>query len=308
MHKFRKLLVVWLTLPLFIGACGNGNAAPPAAGRLKVVATFSVLSDLVQNVGGGRIELRALVGPGVDTHTFSPSPADNKTLAEAALVFENGLGFETWLDDLYTASGSRGRRVIVTEGIDPLGAEHEEELDHGELDPHVWHSAANAITMVKNVEAALAQADPANAAIYQTNAEAYIARLEELDGWIFDQTKSLPEDRRKLVTTHDTFGYFADRYGFEVIGAVLPSSTEGASPSAQDLAALIEAVKAAGVPALFAENVSSSTLLQQIADEAGVAVVASLYTDALGPSGSGGDTYIKMMRYNVTTIVSELRK
>jgi ABC-type Zn uptake system ZnuABC Zn-binding protein ZnuA len=274
-------------------------------GKLKVVATFSVLGDLVQNVGGDKIELHTLVAPGVDTHTFEPSPADNRTLAEASLVFENGLGFETWLDHLYTSSGSKAERVAVSDGIEPLKVEGN---DRSEFDPHVWHSAANAIQMTRNIRDALVKADPANASSYQATAEAYLAQLQELDSWIFNEVKSLPEARRKLVTTHDTFGYFADRYGFEIIGTVLPTSTEGASPSAQEVAAMVETVRAAGVPAVFAENVSSNTLLRQIADEAGITVVASLYTDALGPTGSDGDTYLKMMRYNVTAIVSELDK
>ena len=160
--------------------------------------------------------------------------------------------------------------------------------------------------MVEAIRDALAKADAPNAAYYQANAEAYTAQLQELDNWVFTQVKTLPESRRKLVTTHDTFAYFADRYGFEIIGTVLPVSTEGASPSAQEVASLVESVKAAGVPAVFAENVSSNTLLRQVADEAGVSVVASLYTDALGLLGSDGDTYLKMMRYNVTTIVVSL--
>ncbi|MEK6574713.1 MAG: metal ABC transporter substrate-binding protein, partial [Chloroflexota bacterium] len=300
----RQGLALAIIISLVAAAC----VAPPTlvpTGKLKVVATFSVLGDLVQNVGGDKIELHTLVAPGVDTHTFEPSPADNRTLAEASLVFENGLGFETWLDDLYTSSGSKAERVAVSDGIEPLKVEGN---DRGEFDPHVWHSAAHAIQMTRNIRDALAKADPANASAYQANAETYIAQLQELDSWILNEVKSLPEARRKLVTTHDTFGYFADRYGFEIIGTVLPSSTEGASPSAQEVAALVETVKAAGAPVVFAENVSSNTLLRQIADEAGITVVASLYTDALGPTGSDGDTYLKMMRYNVTTIVSELNK
>ena len=297
-----------LTLAILLSLVAAACVAPPTrvpTGKLKVVATFSVLGDLVQNVGGDKIELHTLVAPGVDTHTFEPSPADNRTLAEASLVFENGLGFETWLDDLYTSSGSKAERVAVSDGIEPLKVEGD---DRSEFDPHVWHSAANAIQMTRNIRDALAKADPANASAYQANAETYIAQLQELDSWILNEVKSLPEARRKLVTTHDTFGYFADRYGFEITGTVLPSSTEGASPSAQEVAALVETVKAAGAPVVFAENVSSNTLLRQIADEAGITVVASLYTDALGPTGSDGDTYLKMMRYNVTTIVSELNK
>jgi ABC-type Zn uptake system ZnuABC Zn-binding protein ZnuA len=301
----RRFLCATLSLiGLLAAACGAVARPPTPGGKLQVVATFSVVGDLVRNVGGDKVELTALVGPGRDTHTFEPSPADAKALVGATVIFENGLGFEPWLDDLYTASGSRARRVAVTDGVEPRTATEGEEA--GETDPHAWHSVANVIQMVKNIRDALASADPANATTYQANADQYIAELEVLDAWVFEQVKTLPADRRKLVTTHDTFGYFAERYGFEVVGTVLPTTTEGASPSAKDLAALVEAVKAQGVPAVFGENVSSNALLKQVADEAGVKFIDSLYTDALGPAGSDGDTYVKMMRYNVSTIATAL--
>jgi ABC-type Zn uptake system ZnuABC Zn-binding protein ZnuA len=302
---FRKFFSLFISAALLSAACG-GAATP--TNKLKVVATYSILGDLVQNVGGDRIELKTLVGPGQDTHTFEPVPADARTLAEADLVFENGLGFETWLDDLYASSGSDAERIAITESLELLKGEGQTEQEHSDFDPHVWHDAAKAIGMVKAIRDALTKADAANAPIYQANAEKYIAELQALEAWVFDQVKTLPADRRKLVTTHDTFGYFAARYGFEVIGTILPATTEGASPSAQEVDRLVAEVKAAGIPAVFAENVSSNTLLRQVADEAGVKVVASLYTDALGPAASDGDTYIKMMRYNVTTIVAELGK
>jgi ABC-type Zn uptake system ZnuABC Zn-binding protein ZnuA len=170
----------------------------------------------------------------------------------------------------------------------------------------VWHDVGNAIGMVETIRAALAAADPAHRTEYEANARAYTAQLNELDDWVIAQVATLPPERRKLVTTHDTLGYFAARYGFTVLGSVLPTSTEGASPSAQDVARLVEAVRAAGVPAIFAENVSNNSLINQVANEAGVKVAASLYTDALGPEGSGAETYLGMMRQNVTTIVTAL--
>ncbi|HKZ70227.1 MAG TPA: zinc ABC transporter substrate-binding protein [Anaerolineales bacterium] len=296
----RKLTYLLVTFSILIAACNSGSVKQTASSKLNVVVTFSVLNDLVQNVGGDNVKVHTLVRPGLDAHTFEPSPADSKTLAEASLIFENGLKFEPWLDDLYTASGASARRIVVSEGIEPLANED------GELDPHVWHSAVNTIRITENIRDALAQADPANAATYSANADAFIAQLQELDAWIFAEVENLPAERRKLITTHDTFAYFAERYGFSVIGTLLPTSTEGASPSAQEVAQLVEAIKEANVPAVFAENVSSNTLLRQVADEAGVAVTASLYTDALGPAGSDGDTYLNMMRYNVQTIVTEL--
>lgn len=276
----------------------------PAGGKFKVVATFSVLGDFVQNVGGDRIELRTLAGPGADTHTYEPTPADTAALAEARLVFENGLGFETWLDKLYTASDSKAMRVVVTKAVQPRVITEGDE--QGETDPHAWHDVAQAVSMVEAVREALVQADPANAQAYQVNAQAYLEQLKELDGWIVEQVKTLPTERRKLVMTHDTFGYFAQRYGFEILGTLLPGSTEGASPSAQEIVALVEKVKAANVPAVFSENVSSNTLLKQVADEAGVKIIVSLYTDALGPPGSQGDTYLNMERFNVATIIEAL--
>ena len=300
----RYLCASLVLLSLLAAACSATTLPPTPGGNLQVVATFSVVGDLVRNVGGDKIELTTLVGPGRDTHTFEPSPAEAKALVEAAVIVENGLGFETWLDDLYASSTSTAKRVVVTDGIKPRLASEGDKA--GATDPHVWHSVDNAVQMVKNIRDALAKADPANAATYQVNADAYLTQLQELDAWVFAQVKAVPEARRKLVTTHDTFGYFAARYGFAVVGTILPTSTEGASPSAKELAALIEAVKAQGVPAVFAENVSSNALLNQVAAEAGVKVVASLYTDALGPSGSEGETYEKMVRYNVTTIVNAL--
>lgn len=300
---------------LLAAAAACGPAAPRESGPLRVVATFSIVGDLARNVGGEHIALTVLAGPGADAHTFIPTARDAAAVAQAQVVLENGLDFETWLDDLYAASGSTATRAVVSAGVSTLSGEagygvdehaEDDEHGHGAVDPHIWHSVANAILMTNNIRDALIAADPANAAAYRANAAAYAAQLQVLDDWIFAEVARLPAERRKLVTTHDTFGYFADRYGFEVAGTVLPASTEGASPSAQELAALVEAVRAAGVPAVFAENVAASGLLSQVAHEAGVEVVASLFTDALGPEGSGAPTYIEMMRYNVTTIVQAL--
>ncbi len=284
-----------------LAACQPAGAP---AGRLKVIATYSILGDLVRNVGGDEVELRTLVGPGGDAHEFEPSPADGVALAEAALIFENGLELETWLDDLYSASGSKATRVVVTEGIEPLAAS---EGEPGEVDPHVWHDAAHVMRMVGRIRDNLVQADPAHTDTYTANAEAYLTQLRELDAWIADQVNTLPDDRRKLVTSHDTFGYFARRYGFEILGTALGSvSTAVADPAAGEIAELVEEIKAAGVPAIFAENVSNPRLMEQIALEAGVQLAPALYTDALGEPGSDGDTYLKLIRYNVTTIVTAL--
>jgi zinc/manganese transport system substrate-binding protein len=294
---------------------------PTVSGEpLPVVATFSILGDLVQAVGGEAVQVTTLIGPGVDAHTFDPAPADLVTLESAAVIFENGLGFEPWLDGFFASTQPKGTRVIVSDGIEPrhVSEEHEKheedhedeeeaEHHHGDVDPHVWHNVANAIVMVENIRDALVTADPDNAAIYEANATAKIADLEELDAWMREQVATIPEERRKLVTSHDTFGYFADAYGFDGLGTALGSaSTEAGDPSARDVAILIEEIAAAGVPAIFAENVSNPDLMESIAAEAGVTLAPPLFTDALGEPGTEAANYDGMMRGNVTTIVNAL--
>jgi zinc/manganese transport system substrate-binding protein len=297
-------------------ACG-GEAEGPGDGPVKVVATYSILGDLVENVGGEKVELTTLVGPNGDAHTFEPAPSDNAELAEAEVVFENGLGFEPWLGDLYVSSGSEAARVTVTDPIEPLtvaaeGQGHEEHAhedeEHGEVDPHVWHDVNNAIVMVKSIRDALSEADPKNAATYKRNAQAYIADLEALDAEVREEVGSIPEEDRVLFTSHDTFGYFADRYGFEVDTALASASTEAGDPSAGQSAELVKKVEGSGVPAIFADNVSDAGVMEGIAAEAGVELAPPLYTDALGEPGSEGGTYVGMVRYNVSTMSEALQQ
>ena len=302
-------------------ACG-GEAESPGNGPVTVVATYSILGELVENVGGEKVELTTLVGPNGDAHTFEPAPSDNAELAEAEVVFENGLGFEPWLDDLYASSGSDATRVTVTDPIEPLtvaaeGQGHEEDAheedahedeEHGEVDPHVWHDVNNAIVMVKSVRDALSEADPKNAATYETNAKGYIADLEALDADVREEVGAIPGEDRVLFTSHDTFGYFAERYGFEVDTALASASTEAGDPSAGQTAELVEKVEGSGVPAIFADNVSDAGVMEGIAAEAGVELAPPLYTDALGEPASEGGTYVGMVRYNVSTMSEALQQ
>jgi ABC-type Zn uptake system ZnuABC Zn-binding protein ZnuA len=293
---------------------------------LKVVATFSILGDLVANVAADKVELKVLVGAGSDTHTYEPSPADSATLSDAALIFEIGADFESWLDDLIESSGAKGTRIVLTEGMELLkfdghnddiheggegdkdeGEDHEGDDKHGELDPHVWHDVSLTIKMVERIRDALIAADAENADSYTLNAATYIIELGLLDADLLFAAEGLPEARRTLITTHDTFAYFGARYGFTVDSA-LGATTEAADPAAGEIAALIERVKAAAVPAIFADNVSNPRLMEQIAREAGVALAPPLFTDALGEAGSEGESYLKMMRYNMKTIVEALSK
>ena len=305
-----SLLVAAVAVPLLLGGCSDGARRP---GKVRVVATYSVLGDLVKNVAGDSADVVTLVGPDGDAHTFEPTPKDGISLAEADLIFENGVGFETWLDKLHSSSKSKARRVVVTEGLQLREGEVEHDHKEGtvhehEHDPHVWHDVRNAIHMVGVIRDRLAEADPPNADKYKANAAAYLDRLTALDAWVVGKVATLPKEKRKLVTSHDTFGYFAERHGFEVVGTVLASvSTEASDPSPVTFAKLVESVKAARVPAIFAENVHNPKLIERLATEAGVKLAPPLFTDALGKTGSEGDTYEKMVRHNVTTIVDALK-
>jgi ABC-type Zn uptake system ZnuABC Zn-binding protein ZnuA len=302
------VLLALVSLPL------SARAQTPAAAPLKVVATFSVLGDLTQAVGGENIQLTTLIGPGVDAHTYDPSPADLAMLEQADVIVENGLGFEPWLDNFLDSTNFQGERIVASDGITPRHADetaHDEEAQdeehaHGD-DPHVWHSVPNAIVMVEKIRDGLKAADPDRATAYDANAAAKIADLQELDAWVREQVATLPEERRKLVTSHDTFGYFADTYGFQIIGTALGSlSTEAGDPSVRQIAQLVAQIRESGVPAIFAENVANPDLMDAIAAEAGVTLAPPLYSDALGAPGTPGDTYDGMMRSNVETIVQAL--
>jgi zinc/manganese transport system substrate-binding protein len=309
------VLAIIASLPTLIPVAAQ---TPSTGGPLQVVASFSILGDLVKNVGGDAVEVTTLISPGVDAHTYDPAPADLVVLSKADVIFENGLGFEPWLDRFFASAQPSGARVVVTEGITPREAgadEHAQETqleddgagEQGQFDPHVWHDVANAIVMVGNIRDALVAADPDRAELYEANAAAYTAELKALDAGIREQVGTLPPELRKLVTSHDTFGYFAQAYGFDVLGTALGSiSTEAGDPSARDIATLITEIQDAGVPAIFAENVANPDLMESIAREAGVVLAPPLYTDALGPQGSPGATYIGMMQSNVTTIVDAL--
>jgi zinc/manganese transport system substrate-binding protein len=303
-----KKVFNWITLVLTVvmAACEQPATGTAAVTRPKVVATFSILGDLVRQVGGDLVELHTLVGPDGDAHTFEPAPADAVSVAQADLVFENGLEFEAWLDQLYTSSGSKAQRVEVTEGVTPgqIGVGDET----GSVDPHAWQDVTSSMKMVEIIRDALAMQDPAHAAAYQANAATYLAQLQTLDTEIQEMVNTLPIERRRLVTNHDALGYFARRYGFEILGNALGSiSTEAGEPSAAQLAQLIEEIKAAGVPAIFTENIENNSIINQVAQEAGVVVAPPLYTDALGLPGTDGETYLKMMRYNAETIVASLK-
>ena len=314
MRLYRFLTLLMPIALLILSSCTN-SAEPSGASTTSkptVLATFSILADLAQAVAGDDLNVITLVGPGSDAHTFEPTPNDSKLLSNAQLLLENGLGFEPWLDNLYAASGSKATRVVVSQGIMPLPAQgqHAANGEHAgeEFDPHIWQDVQNAIIMTRNIADALAKIDSSKAANYHSRAEQAISKLEALDSYVLGKVAELPAQKRKLVTSHDTFGYFAKRYGFTIVGTALGSvTTESNEPSAAQLAVLVEEIRAAQVKVIFAESGNNPDLIQTIAREAAVTLGPPLFADTLSDSNGKAASYDAMMRYNVSSIVDALK-
>jgi ABC-type Zn uptake system ZnuABC Zn-binding protein ZnuA len=283
--------------------------------RLRVVATTSVIGDLAARVGGDRIDLTTLVPPGTDPHVFQATPRDAATLSDAHLVLANGVGLEVFLGPLLE-SAAEGVAVAylypgielreMDDGDDHADDDSDSDHDHGDYDPHYWLAPHNGAIMVRNIGEALAVTDPANAAAYQQAVEALTVELEALDAWVAEEVSTIPEERRLLVTDHDSFGYYADRYGLTVVGTVVPSVTTAAGPSARELAELQDTIRDLGVRAVFVGEGVSSMVAQRVAEDTGIQLV-SLFDGSLGGPGSGAETYADMIRYNTRAIVEALR-
>jgi zinc/manganese transport system substrate-binding protein len=302
--RTRTVVTTLFTLLAAFAAAVTAEERPPE--RLKVVATFSILADLVKNVGGDRIELVTLVGPNGDAHVYAPTPGDARKVAEARVVFSNGLGFEGWIARLIRASGTKAPVVVASRGVKPrqAGGDHGHDHGHGGSDPHAWQSVPNAKVYVANIRDALVTADPAGKAVYEANAAAYLARLDALDREVREAIAKIPADRRKIITTHDAFGYFEQAYGIAFI-APQGVSTE-AEASARDVARIIGQIKRQKIPAVFLENVTDPRLVKRIADETGAKIGGTLYSDALTDEKGPAPTYIDLIRHNVRTLSAAL--
>jgi zinc/manganese transport system substrate-binding protein len=280
------------------------QAPAHAQEKLKVVATFSILADFVKNVGGDRVAVTALVGPNGDAHVYQPSPGDAKTLSDAKVVFTNGLGFEGWMARLVKASGTKAPMIVATKGLKPRKSVDDHGHGHGEADPHAWQSVANARLYVANIRDALTAADPAGKPSYEANATAYLAKLDALDAEVRAAIERIPSDRRRIITTHDAFGYFAAAYGVTFV-APQGVSTE-AEVSAKDVARIITQIRKQKIPAVFLENVTDKRLLERIGAESGARIGGTLYSDALTDDKGPAPTYLEMMRHNVKQLAAAL--
>jgi ABC-type Zn uptake system ZnuABC Zn-binding protein ZnuA len=300
----RRIVLAVGLLAVLAAGCSDGRPAGPggtAGGRaLQVVATTTQVADFARVVGGDRVRVTSLIKPNVDAHDYEPSPADLDAVARADVVLRNGVGLEDWLDDTIESSGFSGPVVDTSQGVALRQGE-------GGPDPHIWQNPRNAQRMAANVERALAQAAPDAATRFRANLAAYDRELRDLDAEAARQIDSLAN--KKLVTNHDAFGYYVDRYGLELVGSVIPSFDTSAELSGRDVRDLVAKIRATKVKAVFTEQSLPPKTAETIAAEAGVKVVAgegALYGDSLGPAGSEGDTYVKSIRHNTATIVSNL--
>jgi zinc/manganese transport system substrate-binding protein len=285
------LTLVWLGVPSGAGA----------ADKLRVAASFSVLGDMVKQVGGDRVDVITFVGPNGDAHVYEPTPGDIKALAASKILFINGLGLEGWMTRLENSSGFKGTVVVATKGVSPRQMVEDEKKI---IDPHAWQSLANGKIYAANICDALIAADPEGKATYEANATKFLDEITQMDAHVNEAVAKLAPDRRKIITTHDAFGYFGAAYGMQFI-APEGVSTESEA-SAKDVAKIIRQIKADKIPAVFLENVTDSRLLDQIAQETGAKIGGTLYSDALSePSGPAG-TYLDMFRHNVETLSAAL--
>jgi len=320
--KTRIVMQIGLALAVLLGLSSSAGAAD----KIKAVASFSILGDMVQQVGGDRVEVATLVGPDGDAHVFSPTPADAKTLASAQLFFVNGLGFEGWMERLENSSGFKGKTVVASTGVKPRtmleeeshdheGAEedheehakaehHDEEEAEEVTDPHAWQDLENGKIYVANIRDGLIAADPQGKAVYEANAAKYLDAIAKEEMAVKQALAALPEASRKIITSHDAFGYFGAAYGLEII-APEGVSTESEA-SAQDVAKIIRQIREEKIPAVFIENITDHRLLDQIARETGAKIGGTLYSDALSGADGPAATYLDMFKHNVGALTAAL--
>lgn len=300
-----------------LAACGSkrsgDQAAPtntnapvatvPPGKQVAVAATTTQIQDFVKNIGGNRVTVTGILKPNVDPHDYEPTVEDANAIAKAGIVFVHGIGLDSWMDKTVKGASVKAPIIITTDGITVLKGDANEPGG----DPHLWFDPTLVQTMVTNIANGLAKVDPTNASAYQMNAKAYTDQLTHLDGQLRSIFTPVPKEQRKLVTNHDAFRYLANRYDLTIVGAVIPSLSDTAEPSAKQINDLINTIKKENVKAIFAESSANPKVARQVAQETGIAIIDTLYGDTLGEPGSAGDTYLKMMVYDATTIINTIK-
>lgn len=295
----RRLLVFAVSVSL-VTACGGTPVSDAGRTAPVVLTSTTILADITRNIAGDRFNAESLLPVGADPHSYQATPQDLALISESKLIILNGAGYEVFLRSLWENAGGEAAHIEASAGIIPR-----QDAEHG-LDPHMWLDPNLVLTYVENIRDALTHLDPAGEAVYRANADAYVAELKALNAWIVDQVSQIPVEKRLLITNHEAFGYFAERYGFKVVGTVIESFSTDASPSAQQLAALIDQIESSGAPAIFLDASDNATLAEQIAAETGVSVVTGLHLESL-TDGAPAATYVDMMKYNVSRIVEALK-
>ncbi|WP_368505880.1 metal ABC transporter substrate-binding protein [Alkalihalophilus sp. As8PL] len=303
MRKVRKilLLVVIMVTSLIMVACGGEDRTTEESGELKVITSFSILADITKNVVGDRAEVDYLVPIGEEPHGYEPIPSDFQKASDASVFYVNGLGLEEWLERLVANAGGGADIITVSDGINVIGVEGSNEDD-----PHAWLDVKNVITYVENIRDDLSQRDPEGADEYAANADAYIKELQELDEWIQAETLNIPEEQRTIVISENAFKYFGEAYGYETIGIWELNSHEEGTPG--QISRVVDLIQDESIPAVFLETTIDSRFMDTVSSNAGVDIAGEVYTDAVGPSGSGAETYIDMMTHNVNTFVEGLNQ
>jgi len=299
----RRAALSSLALVALLGACG-GPIPEPDSGLPRVLAVESFLADIAQNVAGDRLDVDVLLPLGTDPHSYQASPRDVVRIASSDVLILNGAHFEEFLEPILENAPAGQVIITASTGLTPR---QDPDGDHPGGDPHFWLDPILVVSYVENIRAGLTEADPAGEPVYRANAETYIAALQALDLWIQEMVATVPVERRLLVTNHESLGYFAGRYGFTIVGAVIPSFSSGASPTAQELAGLIEQIRSSGATAIFLETGANPDLARQVAAETGLTVVTDIHTHSLSPPGGPAPSYLEMMRYNVSLIVTTLQ-
>ena len=294
-----RLSAILIGLALVLTAC-KSNAVSASEKTVPVaLASTTFLADIARHVAGDRLTVESLLPVGIDPHSYEATPSDVAKLSESRLLIINGAGYEHFLEPLLQNAGGNIEVIEASAGISP-GSEAQD------VDPHLWLDPNNVITYVENIREGLTHFDPDGTAVYQSNADAYVKQLNDLDTWIKEQVSQIPAEKRLLVTNHEALGYFAERYGFTIVGAVLPSVSSDASTSAGQMANLIDLIKSSGTPAIFLDEVENPSLAEQISAETGVRVVSDLHLESL-TEGAPAATYIDMMKHNVSEIVNALK-
>jgi len=321
-EKHTKVAFLLFYLVFTVAACSSPTGKiqeTRQVNKLQVVATTSIIADIVKNIGGDAIELSTLLPAGTDPHGFQPNPKDASLIADADIIFMNGMGLETFIEPLLENAGSQAKLISISEGIHSLQSVqedsheetvnvevHTEEDQHKAGDPHVWTDPNNVLIWVDNIERALVEIDPSNSEKYQSNAELYRQSLNQIDGWIREMVGEVSPENRKLITDHTILAYFASRYGFEQTGTLISGFDAQSEPSAQDLANLEDIVEEYKIKAVFVGNTVNPALAERVATDTGAKLV-SLFSDSLSPLDGPASTYLEYLRYNVNQITSSLR-